>query len=203
MPDDVTSHEDFETVRRVIDGDVNAFEALLVKYKDPVFRMVSKHIPQSHVEEVAHDAFVRAYEALPSFKYKSSFRQWLFAIAIRSCYDFWRQAYRRREVPLSALTKDEQHWLEQALAVQSSQSSYEKISQEEARELLDWALRRMSAEERMVLELLYLDGHSVKEAADLLGWSIANVKVRSYRSRRKLRKLLTGMTKRYGGANER
>jgi len=195
MPDDSTSQKDFEIVRRVIDGDVNAFESLLVKYKNPVFNMVSKHIPHSQVEEVAHDVFVRAYQSLPSFKHKSSFKQWLFAIAIRTCYDFWRQKYRTRELPISSLTENDQSWLEQAVADQSSQANFEEHSQLETRELLDWALNRLSAEDRMVLELIYLDGCSAKEAADLLGWSIANVKIRSFRSRRKLRKLLTGMIK--------
>jgi RNA polymerase sigma-70 factor (ECF subfamily) len=195
MPDDATSQKDFEIVRRVIDGDVNAFESLLVKFKDPVFNMVSKHIPHGQVEEVAHDVFIRAYQSLPSFKYKSSFKQWLFAIAIRSCYDFWRREYRSRELPISSLTENDQRWLEEAVADQSSQANYEENARKEARELLDWALNRLSAEDRMVLELVYLDGCSVKEAADLLGWSIANVKVRSFRSRKKLRKLLTGMIK--------
>jgi RNA polymerase sigma-70 factor (ECF subfamily) len=135
---------------------------------------------------------VRAYQALPSFKYKSSFKQWLFAVAIRTCYDFWRKAYRNREVPISSLTEKDQRWLEEASAVQSNQVSFEENAQQEARELLDWALSRLSAEDRMVLELVYLDGRSVKEAADLLGWTITNVKVRSFRSRRKLRTLLTG-----------
>jgi len=195
MPDDATSQKDFEIVRRVIDGDVNAFESLLVKFKDPVFNMVSKHIPHGQVEEVAHDVFIRAYQSLPSFKYKSSFKQWLFAIAIRSCYDFWRREYRSRELPISSLTENDQRWPEEAVADQSSQANYEENARKEARELLDWALNRLSAEDRMVLELVYLDGCSVKEAADLLGWSIANVKVRSFRSRKKLRKLLTGMIK--------
>jgi len=55
---------------------------------------------------------------------------------------------------------------------------------------LDWALERLPAEDRMVLELVYLEDRSVKEAARLLGWTAANVKVRSFRSRRKLHKLL-------------
>ena len=69
----------------------------------------------------------------------------------------------------------------------------ESESRKEAGELLDWALSRLSAENRMVLELLYLEGLSVKEAADLLGWSVANVKVRAFRSRRILEKLLKGI----------
>jgi len=78
------------------------------------------------------------------------------------------------------------------MSEQSDQSFHEKSSQQEAIEILDWALGKLSAKDRMVMELVYLEGLSGKEAADLLGWSVANVKIRSLRSRRKLEKLLIG-----------
>ena len=56
---------------------------------------------------------------------------------------------------------------------------------------MEWALGKLKPGERMVLELVYLEGLSGKEAADLLGWSVANVKVRSFRSRKKLEKLIS------------
>ena len=182
---------DDEIIRRILDGDVNAFEHLLVKYQDQVLKIVRKHIPYGQVEETAQDVFVRAYQSLPAFKGKSGFKQWLSAIAIRTCYDFWRKHYRAREFPMSMLTEKHQDWLEKIISDQSSRQLFnEQSSQKEARELLDWALDRLSFEDRMVLELVYLEGLSVKEAAELLGWSVANVKIRSHRSRKKLRKLL-------------
>ena len=193
MDTDAIKSSDFEIVRRIIDGDVNAFELLLVKYKKHVFKVVTKHIPYSQAEEIAHDVFVRAYQALTKFKFKSSFKQWLAGIAINTCYDFWRKEYGSKELPMSSLTEEQQERAQQILAVQSEYSSDKKDSQKEARELLDWALNRLSAEDRMVLELVYLEGRSVKEVAGLLGWSIANVKVRSFRTRKKLRRLLAGV----------
>ena len=77
-----------------------------------------------------------------------------------------------------------------AVAYDGSQSFYKDGEQQEAREVLDWALNKLSAEDRMVIELVYLEGLSGKEAAELLGWSVTNVKVRSFRSRKKLQKLL-------------
>jgi RNA polymerase sigma-70 factor (ECF subfamily) len=127
---------------------------------------------------------------LPSFKGESGFRQWLSSIAVRTRYDFWRKTYRSREVPMSVLTEKHQNWLEEVITEQSEQAINEKGSQNEARELLDWALRRLSAEDRMVMELVYLEGLSGKEAADFLGWSVSNVKVRCFRSRKKLEKIL-------------
>ena len=181
---------DAEIVRRVIEGEINAFESLLLRYKDHVLEVVNKHVPYNEVEETAHDVFVRAYQSLSTFKGRSSFKQWLSAIAVRACYDFWRKRYRSREVPMSSLTEEHQEWLEKVVSNRSGQSFDDKDSQKKAVELLDWALNRLSPEDRMVLELVYLEGLSGREAADLLGWSVANVKVRSLRARRKLRNLL-------------
>jgi RNA polymerase sigma-70 factor, ECF subfamily len=58
------------------------------------------------------------------------------------------------------------------------------------RELLDGAMAQLKPQEKMVLELVYLEGFSMREAADLLGWSVANVKIRSYRGRKKLNAIL-------------
>ena len=181
---------DAEIVRRVIEGEINAFQSLLLRYKNHVLEVVKKHVPYNEVEETAHDVFVRAYQSLSTFKGRSSFKQWLSAIAVRACYDFWRKRYRSRELPMSSLTEGHQEWLEKILSNRSGQSFDDKASQREARELLDWALDRLSPGDRMILELVYLEGLSGREAADLLGWSVANVKVRSLRARRKLRNLL-------------
>ncbi len=181
---------DGEIVYRVIEGDINAFESLLVRYKGHVLEVVKKHVPYDEVEETAHNVFVRAYLSLRTFEERSSFQHWLSAIAVRACYDFWRKRYRSREMPMSSLSEEHQEWLEKVASNRSRQSFDDKDSQKKARELLDWALDRLSPEDRLVLELVYLEGLSGREAADLLGWSVANVKVRSLRARRKLRNLL-------------
>ena len=100
---------------------------------------------------------------------------------------------------MSSLSEGHQGWLKEALSDKSTQSFCERGLQKEAREILNWALERLSAGDRMVLELVYLEGHSVKEAASLLGWSTANVRVRSLRSRRKLHKLLSKQMKHRSG----
>ena len=92
---------------------------------------------------------------------------------------------------MSSLTERHQDWLEEVISDQSESAIREKGSRKEAGELLDWALAKLSAKDRMVVELVYLEGLTGKEAADLLGWTVSNVKVRSFRSRKKLKKLLT------------
>ena len=178
MPNNSNSLGDYDIVRRVMVGDINAFETLVLKYKDHVLNIVGNHTPYHQTEEIAHDVFVRAYQSLPTFKFKGGFKQWLSAIAARTCYDFWRKEYRSRETPMSSCSEEEQNFAKRALTKRSIQATSQENSQKEASELLGRALDRLSPEDRMVLELVYLEGRSVKEAAGLLEWSVANVKIR-------------------------
>jgi RNA polymerase sigma-70 factor (ECF subfamily) len=193
MHDEAPTPDDSAIVARVLQGNVNAFESLLVRHRELVQRIVSKHVPFQDAEETVQEVFIRAYRSLSSFEGRAEFSRWLSSIAVRTCYDYWRKAYRYREVPVTTLTEKHQEWLEKTTAGESIETLRESESRKEAGELLDWALSRMSAENRMVLELLYLEGLSVKETADLLGWSIANVKVRAFRSKRIMEKLLRGV----------
>ena len=190
MQKDSLSLSDAEIVRQVLDGDVNAFEFILTRYKVQVLKIVKKHVPSEAAEETIQEAFVRAYESLPTFKGTGVFSQWLSSIAVRTCYDYWRKAYRSREVPLSALTERHAQWMEQVISQGPEEPLDELDSQMEAKEILNWALGKLSAKNRMVLELVYLEGLSMQKTAELLGWSKANVKVRSFRARMKLEKLL-------------
>jgi RNA polymerase sigma-70 factor, ECF subfamily len=190
MKDKPIMVSDFEIVKQVLEGNVNSFEVLMSRHKDLVLKIVKKHVPFSEIEEMAQEAFIRAYQALPSLKSKGDFKQWLASIAVRTCYDFWRKRYRNKEVTMSSLTEKHQKWLEEVVSDQAETPFQENDVQKETTELLDWAMGKLSAEDRMVVELIYLEGLSGKEAADLLGWSVANVKVRAFRSRNKLKELL-------------
>lgn len=190
---------DLDIIRQILDGKVNAFELLLERYQEYVVKIVKKHIPYDQIEEVTHDVFIRSYQSLPTFKNASDFKHWLSSIAVRTCYDFWRKQYRERELTLSSLSEKQQHKLEATMSMQAHQAFSTEDELQEMKELLDWALNQLSPEDRMVIELVYLEGFSGKEAAKLLGWSVANVKVRSFRARKKLEKLLQGKSQRMGG----
>ena len=181
---------DAGVIRQVLDGDVNAFELLMARYQGHVARIVTKHVPVDSAEEAAHETFVRAYQSLGSYRGDKPFEHWLSTIAVRCCYDFWREKYRNREKPAGAMAQDCDAWMNELLSEHSQASFAEQGQRNEAANLLHWALDRLSAEDRMVLTLTYLEGYSVAEAAELLEWSISNVKVRSFRAKRKLRKIL-------------
>ena len=184
---------DSEIVRRILQGEVNDFGLLLDRYKEHALKMIQKRVPASEVEVIAEEVFVKAYQSLLGFDPESHFRKWLSTIAVRTCYDYWRKAYRSRESPMSALSERHREWLEGVISSESTASADSRAQQEEAKEVLAWALDRLSPEDRMVVEMVYLEGMTGREAADLLGWSTANVKVRAFRSRRRLRELLVGL----------
>ena len=201
MTHDPAKPGDDEIIRRILDGRVDDFETLLLRYSPLVWTIVKRHVPAQEVEDVSQEAFVRAFQSLSTYRGRGGgFKPWLSAIAVRTCYDFWRNSYRSREVPISAITEEHLKWLETVFSEESKQALLEKGAVDEAREVLDWALAKLSPEDRMVIELIYLEGLTGKEAAQLLGWSLANVKVRSFRARKKLESNLKMLMKRPGEA---
>lgn len=182
--------DDADVVQRVIDGEVNAFESLVERHGNFASAIVRRHVPYDDVEDTLQNLFLRVYKSLPTFRNRSSFRQWLSAIAVRTCHDFWRERYKSQELTVSSLTAEHETWLDTVLADAGDRSFQEEGLQREAEEVLDIALGSLSAGDRMVVELVYLEGHSLKEAAALMGWTVANVKVRLFRSRKRLHALL-------------
>jgi RNA polymerase sigma-70 factor (ECF subfamily) len=94
-------------------------------------------------------------------------------------------------VPLSTLTDDHQRWLDEALASQSREAFFEQTTKREGEEVLQYALEKLPAEDKMVLSLVHLQGLSLREAATVLGWGLIKTKVRAHRARRQMRKIIT------------
>lgn len=186
---------DEDLLQRIRRGEIDRFADLITRYHGHVVRIVSRRVPADRAEEITHDVFVRAYFGLSQFSGSTAFDHWLAGIAVRTCYDFWR-GRAREELPASALTDEHHHWIEQMLAAQSEDLFRDRVRRREATEVLEWALGQLSPENRAVLTLVHLDGHSVREAAQLLGWSLVNVKVRAHRARQALRTLLKNSSRR-------
>jgi RNA polymerase sigma-70 factor, ECF subfamily len=184
-----SASDDADLLRRIRRGEIDRFADLIGRYQDRVTRIVGRRVPTDRVDEIAHDVFVRAYVGLARFSESVPFDHWLAGIAVRTCYDFW-QARKREELPVSSLTAEHQQWMDHVLAARSDDQFREQARRREAAEVLEWALAQLSPENRAVLTLVHLDGHSVREAAQLLGWSQINVKVRAHRARQALRKIL-------------
>ncbi len=172
---------------------MNAFESLLHAHSRTVACIVRRRVPEDQVEDVSQEVFIRAYSSLHGLKNRDGFKPWVSSIAVKTCCDFWRKRYKSKEVPESTLAREHHDWLDMVSAEQSGNAFDALCRQKEAREILDHALAHLSPKDRAVVELVYLEGQTGREAANILGWSVANVKVRCYRARKKLEKVLLDM----------
>jgi RNA polymerase sigma-70 factor (ECF subfamily) len=136
------------------------------------------------------EVFIKAFQKLDGFRGQAPFEHWLMRLAVRTCYDFLRSHQRNRETAFTELTKPETDWLDR-FAVQPDNASEEADA---ARELVNKVLSRLSPPSRLVITLLEIEEKSVKEIARITGWSAPLVKVRAFRARAQMRRILARMT---------
>lgn len=173
---------DAADVRLAQAGDEDAFARLVGRHQAAVAAQMWRFSrqPREHAELV-QDVFVNAWRSLNGYRAQAPFLHWLRKIAVRTGYAFW-QARTARQV--------EVEWNEQV----AEPLVDDRDSTEAAARAVHAVLAELPPRDRMVLTLIYLDGHSLAEAAELLGWSLALVKVQAWRARGKLKKRLAGMT---------
>lgn len=183
---------DAELIAAVLDGDSASFEPLIRKYQPRVFATARRYARrESEVEDIVQEVFIKAFQKLNSFRGDAPFEHWLMRLAVRTCYDFLRGHQRNREAAFSELTEPEADWLDRFVI--DSGSAEENA--EAARQLVDRILSRLSPAARMVITLLEIEGRPVKEIAEVTGWSVPLVKVRAFRARAEMRKILKSISK--------
>jgi RNA polymerase sigma-70 factor (ECF subfamily) len=180
-----------EWIRRIVAGETDLFERILERYRELVFGVVGKHVPPQDVEGVAYDVFIEAHRSLARFSGQSPFSHWLSKIAVRRCCDYWRRQGRRREAAADPLDSESAEWLGRVMTTASREEFEREADRNEAAEVLQWALGHLGEKDRMVLSLIHLEGRSVAETSELTGWSRANVKIRAWRARQVLRRIVT------------
>jgi RNA polymerase sigma-70 factor (ECF subfamily) len=183
---------DAELIAAVLDGDTASFEPLIRKYQPRVFATARRYARrESEVEDIVQEVFIKAFQKLDGFRGEAPFEHWLMRLAVRTCYDFLRGHQRNRETAFSELTEPEADWLEQFVV----QPDMTGESADAARQLVDKILSRLPPAARMVITLLEIEGRPVKEIAALTGWSVPLVKVRAFRARGKMRRILRNISK--------
>jgi len=176
---------DGELVQRAKRGDVGAYEQIVERYREPVFRVAYLVTRSSaDAEEAAQDAFVKAYRALGRFRTDAPLRPWLMSIAVNESRNRLRSAGRREALSVRAAAErppdDSDQSPEAAL-----------LAAEERRRLLD-AVERLREDDRLALACRYFLGLSDREAAQVLGWRQGTFKSRLSRALGRLRTELGG-----------
>jgi RNA polymerase sigma-70 factor, ECF subfamily len=167
---------DERLIQSTLTGDDEAFAELVRRHKRKIFGIAARFARNdAELHDICQEVFVKAYQKLKSFRGEAPFEHWVSRIAVHSCYDFLRATrYDRENVSLDGIE----------IGVRPDTSA------KDASELLQWAMARLSADERLVITLLELEERSVRETAGLTGWSESNVKVRAFRARQELKKIL-------------
>lgn len=168
---------DGDDVAAVLSGDGDAFARLVARHQARVAATLWRFTRDpGRVEELVQDTFVEAYMSLRSFARGRPFGPWLRKIAVRVGYRHWtRLARSKAEVPLEQI---------------GDLPDRVDPRPERAAEMVHALLAALPPRDRLVLTLIYLEGCSVAEAAELTGWSRIMVKVQAHRARAKLKRLV-------------
>ena len=169
---------DEKLLTRFLDGEEEAFEALVTRYEAPLRKLAYGLVRDwGLAEDVAQDAFIRAYRKATTFRGGAPVKAWLYRIAINRAYDELRRIRRKREVPL-----------EDAGLPERGRASSEAIA--EAKELqrqIALALAKLRPEYRTPLVLREIEGMTYREIAEFLDWPLGTVQTRIHRGRLELR----------------
>jgi len=185
----IAERTDDALVAAAVAGDEAAFEQLFERHRRRVARIAGRFFSQrEQIEEIIQDSFTKAYFALNTYHgtHEASFRAWLTQIAVNSCYDQLRRARRRPEQAAADFTDSQMHEFAGRLRAESPDVESALVSRDLAQKLL----ARLGPEDRLVLTLLDVEGHSVAEIAEMANWSVSKVKVRAHRARAHLRRIM-------------
>ena len=181
-----------ELIAAVLKGDAASFEPLIEKYSPRVFATARRYARrESEVEDIVQEVWLKAFQKLKSFRGEAPFEHWLMRLAVRTCYDFLRSHQRNRESAFSDLSEPEDDWLERFI----HQPGTVREDSDAARQLVQRVLQHLSPPARLVITLLEIEDRSVKEISKLTGWSVPLVKVRAFRARAEMRKILAKIAK--------
>lgn len=176
-----------ELIAAVLKGDAESFEPLVQKYSPRIFATARRYARrESEVEDIVQEVWVKAFQKLGSFRAEAPFEHWLMRLTVRTCYDFLRSHQRKREQSFSELSDPESDWLDRFVSQPEDASEHADA----AKQLIDRILEKLSPSARLIITLLEIEDRPVKEIAALTGWSVPLVKVRAFRARAEMKKVL-------------
>ena len=181
----MTREQEYLIVQRVLEGDTNAFEELVLEYEKKVYSVALRMLNNSEdAADMTQEAFIKAYNSLSGFRGDSKFSVWLTRIVSNLCLDFMRSRNRRPTVSLSM--EDEDGEDVQLDIADSSQSPEELLERSLTRESVRRGLQSLPEDYREILLLREIQGLSYDEIAAALDIEVGTVKSRIFRGRKKL-----------------
>ena len=181
----MSQQPDQHLIDATINGDTKSFEVLVDRYKYMVYSLAMKILRnREEAEEVSQDVFLKVYRGLSTFKGDSKFSTWIYRITYNRSLDYVSKKGRRLQV--DSIDSEREYNLS------SVETIFDLLEAQEKRATIKDAIADLSEDDAVVITLHYFEELSLKEIADIMGIQANNVKVRLFRSRKRLAQILQG-----------
>jgi RNA polymerase sigma-70 factor (ECF subfamily) len=178
---------DQELVERVQAGDKRAFDLLVLKYQPKIIGLVSRYVHDSHdMQDVAQEAFIKAYRALPRFRGDSAFYTWLYRIAINTAKN--HLVSRGRRPPGSDIEIEDAEYYEGGGALREVENPENNLFCRELADVVNAAISELPEDLRTAVTLREFDGLSYEDIADVMDCPVGTVRSRIFRARESIDK---------------
>ncbi|QLE84580.1 RNA polymerase sigma factor RpoE [Shewanella sp. Scap07] len=186
---------DQQLVERVQQGDKNAFNLLVQKYQHKVINLIARYVKnQADVADVAQEAFIKAYRALPNFRGESAFYTWLYRIAVNTAKNHLVALGRR--APANDVDAEEAEYYDGSDALKEFASPERMMLSDEIQKVVFDTLDTLPEELKMAISLRELDGMSYEEIANVMDCPVGTVRSRIFRAREAIDKKLQPLLER-------
>ena len=186
---------EMDLVRSARRGDLKAYDELIRRYQERIYATIY-HMTSNHEDanDLAQDSFIKAYQALKSFKGGSSFYTWLYRIAVNKTINFLKQRKNRVHMSLNDLDFNTENNPD-LVALISDKTPRREAGLNELSEKLNAALLKLSEPHRVVVVLHDVQGQSHEEIAEIMDCNIGTVRSRLFYARQQLQSLLADYLK--------
>ena len=166
-------------IEQVLEGNINAFSHLVDRHKDKAYNLAFRICGnREEAEEIAQDAFIKAYRSLKNFKKKSSFATWLYRIVYNTAISLVRTR-KQRVLALEEFPADAADFL-------GFSRNEEEAGEDYRNSLINFALQKIPEEDRGLITLYYYDDLDTEEISKITGINKTGIKVRLFRARKKM-----------------
>ncbi len=178
-------------VERVRQGDEDAARELVRQLYPAVLRIVRAHRPRRMDEDdLTQNVFMKVFAKLDQFSGTVPLEHWVSRIAVNTCINELQRERVRPELRWADLSEEQEEVVRSLAADEADLPAAQNLA---SRELVEKLLDRLGPDDRLVITLLHLEGHTLEEIRGLTGWNTTLVRVRAFRARRKLRKHLRAL----------
>lgn len=173
---------DKQLVARVQSGDNRAFDLLVLKYQHKILGLISRYIQDAdEMQDVAQEAFIKAYRALPGFRGDSAFYTWLYRIAINTAKN--HLVARSRRPPGSDVEVEDAEYYEGGAALRDLETPENALFGEELRNVVESAIADLPEDLRTAVTLREFEGLSYEDIAEAMDCPVGTVRSRIFRAR--------------------